>query len=255
MFETHQVSKVAAQAGTTLPTTLPRADRRGAVPVLREAVGSRAPRLPVSPALTPVLPDGLRRGSTVAVCGSVSLLLALLGTASADGAWCALVGMPAISAEAAGEFGIELSRLPLVPCPGSSWVAVVGALLDAVDLVVARVPARLADGDIRRLAARTRTRSAVFVPYLGGPEQPAGTQQWPHADIRLSVERGSWSGIGCGHGRLQRREVTVTAAGRGLAARTRSTGLWLPAASGGVAPVEVQPLAEVVPLTVAAAGR
>ena len=54
-----------------------------------------APPLPVASALQPLLPDGLRRGSTVHVAGSVSLLLALLGTASAEGAWCALVGLPA----------------------------------------------------------------------------------------------------------------------------------------------------------------
>jgi hypothetical protein len=208
----------------------------------RVTVASRptAPTLAVSPALVPVLPDGLRRGSTVAVSGSVSLLLAVLGAASADGAWCAMVGMPAISAEAACDFGIELSRLPMVPCPGSSWVVVVGALLDAVDVVVARPPAQLADGDIRRLAARARSRGAVFVPFL------TGAARWPHADVRLSAEGGSWSGIGLGYGRLRQRQVTVTAAGRGQAARNRSTTLWLPTASGGVEPYLPQPLATVV---------
>jgi hypothetical protein len=199
-----------------------------------------APRLVVSPALAPVLPEGLRRGSTVAVSGSVSLLLAVLGAASADGAWCAMVGMPPISAEAARDFGIELSRLPMVPCPGSSWVVVVAALLDAVDVVVARVPARLADGDIRRLAARARSRGAVFVPYL------RRGAHWPHADVRLSAEGGSWSGIGVGYGRLRQRQVTVNAIGRGSAARSRSATLWLPAASGGVEPYLTQPLASVV---------
>jgi hypothetical protein len=206
-----------------------------------------APMLRVSPALAPVLPDGLRRGSTIAVAGSVSLLLAVLGAASADGAWCALVGMPPISAEAARDFGIELSRLPLVPCPGSSWVAVVGALLDAVDVVVAQAPARLADGDIRRLAARARAKGAVFIPFLGGAAR-AGGAQWPHADVRLTAERGSWSGIGLGYGRLRQRQVTVTAEGRGQAARRRTAGLWLPTAAGGVESFVIEPLASVVPL-------
>jgi hypothetical protein len=199
------------------------------------ALAPTVPMLPVSSALAAVLPDGLRRGSTVAVCGSVSLLLAVLGAASADGAWCAMVGMPPISAEAARDFGIELSRLPLVPCPGPSWVVVVAALLDAVDVVVARAPAHLADGDIRRLAARARSRGAVFVPFL------AGGAQWPHADVRLSAEGGSWSGIGRGYGRLRQRQVTVTAIGRGSAARRRTAGLWLPTAAGGVEPLMDQP--------------
>jgi len=199
-----------------------------------------APTLPVSPALAPVLPDGLRRGSTVAVSGSVSLLLALLATASDEGAWCALVGMPPISAEAAQDVGIELSRLPMVPHPGENWVVVVGALIDAVDVVVARVPARLADGDIRRLAARVRSRGAVFMPFL------TGRAHWPHADVRIAAEGGSWSGIGLGYGRLRQRQITVSANGRGSAARPRSTALWLPTASGGTEPYLSQPLAAVV---------
>lgn len=207
---------------------------------LGEIARPTAPMLPVPPALESLLPNGLRRGSTVSVSGSVSLLLAVLAAASAEGAWCALVGMPPISAEAARDLGIELSRLPMVPCPGDDWVVVVGALLDAMDLVVARPPARLADGDIRRVAARTRSRGAVFLPFS------TGGAHWPHADVRLSAEGGSWSGIGLGYGRLRQRQVTVTAHGRGTAARQRSTALWLPTPAGGVEPYLTQPLAVVV---------
>jgi hypothetical protein len=169
----------------------------------------------------------------------VSLLLAVLSAASAEGAWCALVGMPPISAEAASDAGIELSRLPMIPQPGNDWVVVVGALLDALDIVVARTPARLADGDIRRLAARTRTKGGVFMPFL------TGRAHWPHADVRISAEGGSWSGIGLGYGRLRQRQVTVSVGGRGAAAQPRSAALWLPTATGGVEPYLTQPLAVV----------
>jgi hypothetical protein len=196
-------------------------------------------RYAVAPALAPVLPDGLRRGSTVAVAGSVSLLLAVLGAASGDGAWCALVAMPAISAEAASDIGVELTRLPLIPDPGSRWVEVVGALIDAMDVVVARVPARLTDGDIRRLVARARSRGSVLIPFLGHD----AAARWPHADVCLTAHAGAWSGIGNGYGRLRRRQVTVVAEGRGQAARPRSTTLWLPAATGGVEPLADQPSA------------
>lgn len=189
-----------------------------------------APTLPVGQALAPVLPDGLRRGTTVAVAGSVSLLLAVVAAASDEGAWCALVGMPAISAEAASDLGIELSRLPMVPDPKADWVVVVGALVDAMDLVVARMPTRLPDGDIRRLAARVRSRGAVFLPYTTSTSSPA----WPHADVRLTAQPGDWSGIGSGYGRLRRRQVTVTVRGRGGAASPRSTALWLPSSTGGI---------------------
>ncbi|MDQ6938140.1 MAG: hypothetical protein M3140_10590, partial [Actinomycetota bacterium] len=163
-----------------------------------DALGRRAvPPLPVVAALRPVLPNGLRRGSTVAVGDSVSLLLALLGGPSAEGAWCALVGLPSISAEAALEYGIDLSRLAVVPAPGSGWLTAVGALLDAVDVVAVRPPPRVTDGDLRRLAARTRGRAAVLMPYL------SGGVRWPRADVELGLSAGQWAGVGAGHGRLQ----------------------------------------------------
>ncbi|MCU1657792.1 MAG: hypothetical protein JWO57_2448, partial [Pseudonocardiales bacterium] len=145
--------------GGVLDVAIRKADGTTSVDLGRRA----APPLPVAAALAPILPDGLRRGSTVSVTGSISLLLALLGAASADGAWCALVGFPRVSAEAAHEYGIDLSRLAVVPAPGTGWATAVGALLDAVDVVAARPP-RLVPGDVRRLAARARTREAVLVP-------------------------------------------------------------------------------------------
>lgn len=210
--------------------------------------GVRAtPPLPVDPALRTVLPDGLRRGSTVSVTGSVSLLFALLGAASSDGAWCALVGFPRVSAEAAVGYGIDLRRLALVPAAGadgaSGWTTAVGALLDAVDVVVVRPPVGrrgLPPGDVRRLAARARSKDAVLMPFV-----PADTA-WPGADVRLRVEGGEWSGIGVGSGRLRSRRVTITAAGRGPSARPRSAELLLPGPAGTLA--EPPTLAPVIDL-------
>ncbi|MBV9593465.1 MAG: hypothetical protein JO147_06700 [Actinobacteria bacterium] len=193
-----------------------------------------APALPVLPALSGLLPNGVRRGSTVAVSGSLSLLFALLGAGSADGAWCALVGLPTISAEAAAEYGIELSRLALVPAPGPGWSTAVGALLDAVDLVAVRPPPRLAPGDVRRLSARARTHDSVLMPYLFKGDQ------WAGPDLRLRADEAEWSGAHDGHGRLIRRRLVVSVEGRGQASRSRSQPLWLPAAAGGVETVGVQ---------------
>lgn len=217
-------------------------------------VGIRtAPPLPVDPALHGLLPTGLRRGSTISVSGSVSLLFALLSAASADGAWCALVGFPRLSAESAREYGIDLTRLALVPTPGAGWTTVVGALLDAVDIVCARTPrgvggrTALPPADIRRLAARARSKDAVLVPYVDGTE-------WPGADVRLQAVSpvGAWSGIGAGTGRLRARQVQVSAGGRGPATRPKSISLWLPADGGGIS--EATPLASVVDLAAERAG-
>lgn len=202
-------------------------------------VGVRtAPPLPVAAALRTILPDGLRRGSTVSVSGSVSLLLAVLGAASADGVWCALVGFPRISAECAREYGIDLTRLAIVPAselPASGWTTAVGALLDAVDIVAARPPNARGGpvpADIRRLAARARSKDAVLMPFV--PDESS----WPGADVRLTASGGTWSGIGTGTGRLRARRVEVSAGGKGTAARPRAATLWLPADGGGVATVQ-----------------
>jgi hypothetical protein len=215
----------------------------GSTAVDWQHVGVRTvPPLPVASALTPLLPGGLRRGSTVSVGGSVSLLLALLGAASSSGAWCALVGFPRISAEAAHEYGVDLARLALIPTPGEGWTTAVGALLDAVDIVAARLPRGRgpAPADIRRLAARARSKDAVLVPYV------SEATNWPGADVRLQARDGVWSGIGEGTGRLRAREVEVTVAGRGSAARPATTSLWLPADGGGVE--QSTPLAPVIDL-------
>jgi hypothetical protein len=225
--------------GRVLDVAIRKAD--GSTAVDWNAVGVRtAPPLPVAPALSSLLPGGLRRGSTVTVSGSVSLLLAVLGAASAAGAWCALVGFPRISAEAAREYGIDLSRLALVPTPGESWATAVGALLDSLDVVAARPPRRLVPGDVRRLAARARSKDSVLVPY------GADSAAWPGADVRLQARSGIWVGLDAGRGRLRARQVEVSAGGRGPSARPRTATLWLPADNGGLA--EATPLAPVIDL-------
>jgi hypothetical protein len=183
--------------------------------------------LPVLPELSRLLPGrGLRRGSTVAVAtgpsapagGGTSLLLALLAAASRAGSWCAVVGVPELGALAAAESGIALDRLALVPNPGPEWPTVVAALIDGVDVVVTAVPGPVSASIAGRLAARARQRGSVLVPF----------GRWVGADVTLQVVRGRWDGLGAGHGRLRRREVTIAACGRGAAARPREITVWMP---------------------------
>lgn len=204
--------------------------------------GSRLPPLPVVSDLSEALPDGLRRGSTISVTGSVSLLLALLGESSAHGAWAAMVGMPAISADAAVEAGIDLEHLAIINPPetnwtGASWTTAVGALLDAVDVVVARPgvvgSAKPTDSEARRLTARARSKDAVLI--LFGPQAAA----WPAVELQLTARHDRWSGIGDGYGRLTARRLLVSVTGRGKSGRVRDTELWLPIGSrpGDASPV------------------
>ncbi|MEV7091579.1 hypothetical protein AB0M80_01935 [Amycolatopsis sp. NPDC051045] len=180
--------------------------------------------LPVVPALAGLLPDaGLRRGSTVAVHGGTSLLLALLAEATARGAWAAVAGLPSLGLAAAAEYGVDLARLALVPRPGVELPAVIAALLDGVDLVAVHaetVQAAVA----RRLSARARHRGAVLL----------SVGAWPGADVQLSCRRLPWSGPEEGYGHLRERRAVVRAQGRGAAARPVSAELRLPAAGGEV---------------------
>jgi hypothetical protein len=121
---------------------------------------------------------------------------------------------------------MDLRRLAIIPSAGTGWTTAMGALLDAVDVVATRPP-RLVPGDVRRLAARVRSREAVLLSY----------GDWPGADVRLRAADGQWTGLGQGYGRLQARRLEVHAEGKGTAARPRTTTLWLPAAGGGIEPV------------------
>jgi hypothetical protein len=210
---------------------LRRLEDRAAGPRPAAEPGADGRVLPVGAPLATLLPGGgLRRGTTVAVAGTVgatSLVLALLAEASAGGAWAGVIGRPDLGLVAAAEAGVALERLALVPYPGADLVAVTAALLDGLDLVV--VAGRVLHGSDRaRLAARARQRGAVLLPL--GP--------WPGADVELTCEQGRWRGVGAGSGdvgRLRTRRVCVRLRGRGVAPAGRSARLLLPGVAGRLA--------------------
>ena len=182
--------------------------------------------LPVVSELASVLPwGGLRSGSTLAVHGSTSLLLALLAEATSAGSWAAVVGMPNLGVVAASELGVRVDRLALVPRPGARFADVVAALLDGMDLVAVTSPGeRTASGLQHRLSARARHRRTVLLSL--GP--------WPGADLTLRYTAGNWSGADNGSGYLRTRDTAVHVDGRGAAARPVRTQLRLPGIGGAV---------------------
>jgi hypothetical protein len=180
--------------------------------------------LPVLPALRGLLPEGLRRGTVVAVGGWGLLCLAVAAGASAAGAWCAAVGLPQLGVAAAADAGLDPGRMLLIPDPGAHWPQVVASLLDGCELVLVRPPGRP--------SAQVRTRLAATLRRCGGVLVVAGG--WEGAQARLLVARQEWAGIGTGHGRLRARRVQVAADGRGAAARSRAQWLWLPGPDGSV---------------------
>ena len=72
--------------------------------------------LPVAPALAGLFPEGgIRRGSTIRVPSSPSLVMALIAEPSARGIWSAIVGLPDFGLVAAAEAGIDLTGAIHVP--------------------------------------------------------------------------------------------------------------------------------------------
>jgi hypothetical protein len=177
-------------------------------------------RLLVLSSLSGLLPDGLIRGATVAVtagrAGATSMLLALLAGASQGGAWCAVIGMPALSWAAAADIGVDLERLAVVPQPGPDGAAVAATLLDGFDLVAFTSPGPLAAGVCSHLSARARTSKSVLLAYGSA---------WPGANLTVSVEASSWHG----RRRLRAHQMQVVVSGRGGAGRPRRGEVWLPA--------------------------
>lgn len=225
--ELHTVRPREPRATVARLASLPGVSTASGVAAVAEHGQATGRVLPVLPALENLLPwGGLRRGTTVAVQGSTSLLFALLAEATAGGSWAAVVGLPRLGVAAASELGVEVSRLALVPQPGADFATVTAALLDGVDLVATCPPGKFGGTQTaRRLSARARHRGAVLLS-LGS---------WPGAEVELSCSASRWSGPEDGSGYLRQREVTVHVAGRGAAARPLRSALLLPGQDGAVA--------------------
>ena len=112
---------------------------------VRPTAASRTRLLPVPGPLVPLMPDGgLRRGSVVHCTGegALSLMLAVVGAASAAGSWCGLVGVEDLGALAAAGYGVDLRRLVVVRAPAAQWAVAAGRLLEGFDVVAVEPPGR-----------------------------------------------------------------------------------------------------------------
>ncbi len=192
--------------------------------------------LPLAPELTALLPGGgLRVGSAYSLAPAAGLIGALLAPPSQQGAWCAVVGMPALGIEALAGLGVDLSRVVLVPDPGTRWLGVVSALAEVFPLLAVHPPHTASEAEASRIHARLRVqRSTLLV-----------TAPWPQSEARLSVEQGEWQGLGTGWGLLSQRVVTIRAEAPQGVRRARvllpgPEGVLAPLGSGGATTREAQ---------------
>lgn len=185
----------------------------------RTAVGDR---LPLIAPMERLLGQKLRRGAVIAIEGEAarySLAMVLLAGISRAGGWCGVVGAPDFGYAAAEGYGVQLDALGLVPHPGPEWPAVVSALSAGMAAVLVRPPERVSGQLARRLIAKARQAGCVVLT-MGSA--------WEGSDVRLSVVRREWIGLGQGTGRIRRCRVTVVASHRPHV----RLDMWMPADDG-----------------------
>ncbi len=164
------------------------------------------------------LPVPLPRGSVVVLSGARSLLLGMVAAATAAGGNAAIVGQPDLGLLAAAEMGADLSRLAVIPDPGTDPVEVAAVLVDGMDLVVLGLGGRkVPQTRARAVVARARNKGCTLLVTDG---------DWQGAPTRLEARVCGYeitAGRRAGFGRISRvrLEVSGLCAGRTIArART-----------------------------------
>ena len=180
-------------------------------------------RLALPQWLADALPVPLARGSVAVLSGARSLLLSMVAAVTAAGGNAVIVGQPDIGLLAAAEMGADLSRLAVIPDPGTDPVEVAAVLVDGMDLVVLglggrRVPQTRA----RAVVARARAKGCTLLVTDG---------DWQGAPTRLEARVCGYEITpGCrgvpapGFGRIGavRLQVSGVCAGRRVTARARA---------------------------------
>lgn len=165
--------------------------------------------LPIPESLAGLLPRGLPRGVVGVLSGAGSLPLSMVAAVTAAGGYAAIVGAPRAGLLAAVEMGADLSRLAVIPDPGTDPLEVATVLFDGMDLVLlgwagAAVPPARA----RMIAARARHKGCTLLV--------CGTD-WPGAGVRLEARVRGYdltAGQCPGRGRIGRVRVAMRARGR-----------------------------------------
>ena len=203
-----QMAAVSGKVGVTRPVT----------EVANEVLPTAESLLPVPESLAGPLPMGLPRGVVAVVSGARSLPVSMAAAVTADGGHVAVVGLPDFGLLAAVEMGADLSRLAVIPDPGTDPVEVAAVLMDGMDLVVLGLAGRTVTATrARAVVARARQKGCTLLVARG---------DWQGATMRLDARVGGYettAGHGgvsvSGSGRISRVRLSVRAHGR--AARSR----------------------------------
>jgi hypothetical protein len=129
--------------------------------------------------LVPAGSAPLPQGTVAVLSGARSMLLRMVATVTAGGGNAAIVGQPDIGLLAAVEMGADLSRLAVIPDPGSDPVEVAAVLVDGMDLVVLGLGGRR--------VTRTRARAVVARARHKGCTVLVTDGDWEGASTRLEA--------------------------------------------------------------------
>ena len=185
--------------------------RRGAASSTAELPDSES-LLPVPESLADALPAALPRGTVAVLSGARSLPLSMVAAVTAKGGHAAIVGQPDVGLMAAVEMGADLSRIAVIPEPGSDPVEVAAVLMDGMDLVVLGLGGRSVPATrARALVARARQKGCTLLVTNG---------EWQGASARLEARvcgyeiTGPGEGSRPGFGRISKVRLAFSASGR-----------------------------------------
>src|ERR1700756_311515 len=129
-----------------------------APPRIEDLIPDSESLLPMPESLAGRVPAALPRGPVVVASGPRSLPLGVVAAVTAAGGHAAVVGQPGVGLLAAVEMGADLTRLALVPDPGTDPVEVAAVLLDGMDLVVLGLRRSVPLSRARAVTARARNK-------------------------------------------------------------------------------------------------
>jgi hypothetical protein len=204
----HLRRKIAAVSGKVGPSVSGR----------RDAASSTAPLpasetlLPIPETLRDILPAALPRGTVAVLSGARSLSLSMVAAVTAEGGHAAIVGLPDSGLLAAVEMGADLSKIAVIPEPGSDPVEVAAVLMDGMDLVVLGLGGRsVPPTRARAVTARARQKGCTLLITNG---------DWQGASARLEArvcgyEIAGPAGVSRpGFGRISKVRLAFSASGR-----------------------------------------
>lgn len=152
-------------------------------------IGPSADALP-EPSLSGPLSQLLPRGTVAVLSGARSQALRMVAAVTAEGGHAAIVGQPDVGLMAAVEMGADLSRVAVIPYPGTDPVEVAAVLLDGLDLVVLGLGGRSVPmSRARAVTARARQKGCTLL-VTGG--------DWHGASARLDARVCGYEMVGSG---------------------------------------------------------